>query len=367
MTVSPVVDPTALARPADVDGASSAREAARRFEGLFLEQLVRVMRESAPMFEGTGGEMYAQMFDQNMGDALARAGGVGLADVLARAMGAPDGPASLPIAPMGPSSFLHASMGGVLPERPVSGAALDGATGSLQRAADALLPDSGVAPQWGRDGTLTTADLASSFTSGEAGREAAFAVRDAHGYAGYYKCNLFALELARRAGFEVPLASRPRGFGYPGPDAMTADAADGALRAGWGDVVTGASAEQLDSAIVRGDSAFLLTSSGHDGHHGHMGVVERVHEVAYDADGRVARIVFDGWEGRSTGAMHLTRRTWSTYGHGHVEGSRSGLDRIEIIRLHRPEAGETAERPIHGSAPPSVLDAPSHEEQAPSR
>ena len=363
MTVVGSIDPSALVRPATVDRSAGAHEAAQRFEGLFLEQLVAVMRQSAPMFEGTGGEMYGQMFDQNMGDALARSGGIGLADVLARAMGADPSPTHLPIAPLGPSSFTTRSLGApslgpILESRPASGAAIDGATGSLQQAADGLLPDSGVAPQWGREGTLTQEDLASTFTTGAAGSEAAFAVRDAHGYSGYYKCNLFAMELARRAGFEVPVASRPRGYGYPGPDAVTADAADGALREGWGRVVTGQSAEAIDSAIVRGDGAFMLSASGRDGHHGHMGVIERVHSIDYDADGHVARIVFDGWEGRSTGAMHLTRRTWSTYGHGTAEGGRGGLDRIEIVALQRPEAGATPETPIHGAAPASVLDGP---------
>ncbi len=363
MTFPGAIDPSVAgaARSLEVDRSAGAREAAQRFEGLFLEQLVSVMRQSASMFEGTGGEMYAQMFDQNMGDALARSGGVGLADVLARAMGADPAPTHLPIAPLGPSSFTHSvapSLASVLMDRPASGTPLDGATGALQQAADAMLPDSGVALQWSREGTLTTADLASTFSTGEPGSEAAFAVRDARGFAGYYKCNLFAMELARRAGFEVPVASRPRGYGYPGPDAVTADAADGELRASWGQVVTGARAEQIDSAIVEGRGAFLLTSAGHDGHHGHMGIVERVHSIDYDAEGRVARIVFDGWEARSSGAMHLTQRTWSTYGHGSVEGGRSGLDRIEIIQLRRPEAGQREEQPLHGSAPASVLDRP---------
>lgn len=359
MTIGPALDPSAIARaPVDTRSAG-AHEAAQRFEGLFLEQLVSVMRQSAPMFEGTGGDLYGQMFDQSMGDALAHAGGIGLADVLERAMGGSPGPTHLPIAPLGASSFTtRSALGPILDARPPTGAPIEGATGSLQHAADTLIPDSGIAPQWGREGTLTTEDLASTFTTGAPGSEAAFAVRDAHGYAGYYKCNIFAMELARRAGFEVPVASRPRGLGYPGPDAVTLDAADGAMRDGWGTVVTGASAEQLDSSIVRGDGAYLLTSSGRDGHHGHMGIVERVHSIDYDADGHVARIVFDGWEGRSTGAMHLTRRTWSTYGHGTAEGGRGGLDRIEIVALRRPEEGAPPEHAIHGGAPPSVLDRP---------
>lgn len=363
MTVAPAVDPSLVARPIDTERDAGAREAAQRFEGLFLEQLVAVMRQSAPMFSGTGGEMYGQMFDQNMGDALSRSGGVGLAEVLAQAMGASPSPTHLPIAPLGPSSFsAHGGasfgLGAVLAARPASGSPLDGATGALQSAADAMLPESGVAPQWGREGTLSHDDLASPLVTGAPGSEAAFAVADVRGYAGYYKCNLFALELARRGGFEVPVISREHGYGYPGPDAVVADAADGSLRHDWGRVVTGASAEELDSAIVRGQGAFVLAGSGRDGHHGHMGVIERVHSVEYDEQGRLARIVFDGWEGRSSGAMHLTQRTWSIYGHGAGEGGRGGLDRIEIVALHRPEEGERQEQQLHGDAPPSVHDRP---------
>jgi hypothetical protein len=214
-----------------------------------------------------------------------------------------------------------------------------------------------VATQWGRAGRLTEADLASDFATEGPDGVAAFNVRDAAGFEDNYKCNLFAFEMARRAGFEVPLVGRTRGWGYMGPDGVTADANAGLLRGEWGEVVTGETAESLDSAIVRGDRAFMLTGSSVDGRSGHMGVVERVHEVDYDEQGRVQRVVFDGWEGRSRGAMHLTRRTWNRYGNPGGEDARGGFDSIHIIALRRPQNGARPERPIHENANASVHDA----------
>ena len=100
-----------------------------------------------------------------------------------------------------------------------------------------------------------------------------------------------------------------------------------------------------------------LRLKGVDGRSGHMGVVERVHEVDYDEQGRVQRVVFDGWEGRSRGAMHLTRRTWNRYGNPGGEDARGGFDSIHIIALRRPQDGARPERPIHENANASVHDA----------
>lgn len=341
---------------------AAIRAAAARFEGLLLEQLVQTMRSSAEMFSGTGGEMYGEMFDQHMGDALAAAGGMGIADVLAEAMGAAPrppsthglsslGPYGAGLAPSGlaPSGLALSGLapsqtpldlGPIVLSRPSYGAALPGQTGMLQRAADDMLPDSGVAPQWGREGALGADDMIRppNVPEAEPGTEAAQALRRVRTFEGYYKCNLFAFELARRAGFEVPVWGRGERWGYPGPTAAAQDAADGELHGRWGDVVTRASAEELDSAIVRGEIAVLVTGdAGVEGHRGHMGVIERVRSIDRDATGAITRITFDGWEGRQTGGMHLTERVWTTVGHG-VPGARRAFGRIELIALHPDEA-----------------------------
>lgn len=347
MTLAALTVSATSAAP-DPERDAQIRDAAQRFEGLFLQELVAQMRESAAMFEGTGGELYGQMFDQQMGETLASSGGVGIADMLARTMGASPALPSARLASMLPlggelGGQSGLALGPLLDARPPSGASLTGATGSLQRAADDLLPASGIAPQWGRDGALGASDLVSPFAE-PTGADAATAVRGARGYQGYYKCNLFAFELARRAGFEVPAAQRAHGFGYPGTDAVTTDASDGTLQRGWGRVASSASAEAIDSSIVRGDGAFLITGSGTDGHHGHMGIIERVRSIERDASGAITRITFDGWEGRAQGAMHLSERTWATTGHGAGEGVRRGLGRIEVIQLQRPDEGSAEVR-----------------------
>ena len=47
---------------------------------------------------------------------------------------------------------------------------------------------------------------------------------------------------------------------------------------------------------------------------GHMAIVERIHDIERGADGRIRRVVFDGWEARTQGASHLSRRTWNIAG-----------------------------------------------------
>lgn len=341
--------------------------AAGQFEGLLIQQLVSVMRstvggEGGMFGSGAGSEMYAHMFDQSFADSLTAAGGMGMRSTIERSMLGPaayqrmmeqrNDTALRPLTPFEPRT-----VGEVIEARPPAGSVLSGMTGRLQGIARQMLGSDGVATQWGRAGRLTEADLASDFATEGPDGVAAFNVRDAAGFEDNYKCNLFAFEMARRAGFEVPLVGRTRGWGYMGPDGVTADANAGQLRGEWGEVVTGETAESLDSAIVRGDRAFMLTGSSVDGRSGHMGVVERVHEVDYDEQGRVQRVVFDGWEGRSRGAMHLTRRTWNRYGNPGGEDARGGFDSIHIIALRRPQNGARPERPIHENANASVHDA----------
>lgn len=337
-----------------------AADVAEQFEGMLVQQLWQIMRrtvKSGGMLggEGAGNDLYMSMVDDAMGRQLTEGGGIGLRSVLMRAMGAEaePGPAGVDGAAIRALDFapVHRPAPG-----PRTGAVLDGATGRLQDVAREMLsPES--APRWGRDGRLTEQELSSQFSAEVPGGVARFNVRDSAGYQGYYKCNLFALEMARRAGFQVPLMARTRGYSYPHPDRVAADAADGGLRAGWGRVATGETVEQLNAAIDSGDRAFMLTGSGHGDHAGHMGVVERVHEVHYDDEGEIERVVFDGWEARSNGAEHLTRRTWNRYGNRGEGPARNGLDRIELIELLPPESAEAQEIPLSRRAGPSVRDA----------
>jgi Rod binding domain-containing protein len=353
-------------RPA-TDREGQVQVAARQFEAMLLTQLVSAMRStvgSGGMFGGGAGNgMYEHLFDQTFAEAMSQGDGIGVRPMVERQMGLRRYAESQGIRPLDGTdrtrnAFAPVDRGPILPERPPSGEALPGLTALLQQAAREMLPG-GNAPQWGLEGRLTEADLASDFATSTAEGPAFFNVRDAAGFEDRFKCNLFALELCRRSGFVVPLAARPRGWGFPGPDAVVADAADDGLRADWGRVVTGESAESLDSAAVRGDRAFLLAASGREGRSGHMGVVERIHEVDYDASGAIRRVVFDGWEGRADGARHLVRRTWNRYGNPGGNDARGGFERIEIIELRRPREGERPERPTHDATRPSVHDTAS--------
>ncbi len=367
-----VAAPVGVEAPAEVQAptqtpaqerAEQIRGVSEQFEALLLQQLVGVMRstvgEEGLFGSGAGSEMYAHLFDQGFADSMAAAGGLGMREMLERSM---LGPAAyraemsrvLPDRPAEP--FVPRTVGEAMAVRPAAGAALVGQTGRLQAVARDMLGPTGLAPQWGREGRLSEADLASDFsTEGPRGR-ALFNVRDAAGFQDRYKCNLFAFELARRAGFEVPLIGRTRGWGYMGPDGVTIDAAAGRLRGDWGQVATGETAESLDSGIVRGDRAFLLTATGTGDRAGHMGIVERVREVEYDDSGAIRRIVFDGWEGRTYGATHLENRVWTRQGTRNERGGRGGFDQIQIIELRRAGEGTSPERPVHPNANPSVHD-----------
>ena len=327
--------------------------AATQFEALLLRQLVATMRstlgEGGLFGSGAGSNMYSHLFDQSLSDSMAASGGLGLREVISRSMLGPayrsQAGQEMNTAPLRP--FVPRAVGEPMEVRPASGVPLTGMTGRLQEAARRMLGPSGLAPQWGREGRLTTEDLASDFaTEGPRGR-AVFNVRDAAGFEDCYKCNLFALELARRSGFMVPLIGRGRGWGYMGPDGVTADAARGQLRGDWGEVVTGESAESLDAGAVRGERAFLLTATGTGDRAGHMGIIERVHSVEYDDAGEIRSITFDGWEGRTYGATHLTDRVWR-------RGAR--FDHIEIVELQRPADDGPLERTAHPHANPSVHD-----------
>lgn len=363
---------TAPLTPSEVRPRDQRREsiesAATQFESLLLTQLVKVMRstvgEGGLFGDGAGSQMYAHLFDQSFADSMAAGGGLGMRSVLERSMLGPAAydaqqRANLDVGDattLGP--FTPRTVGAILEARPAAGTDLDGRTGRLQDIARDMLGPNGQAPQWGRAGRLTTDDLASEFSTEGPDGVAVFNVADAAGFEDCYKCNLFAFELSRRAGYMVPLVGRTRGWGYMGPDGVTADAAAGQLQGNWGQVATGESAESLDSGIVSGERAFLLTGTSPGDRSGHVGVVERVHEVDYDESGRIERIVYDGWEGLTRGARRVSQRTWNRSGNSGGTNARNGFDRIEVIELERPPDGGPEERPTHAHAQPSFHDLP---------
>jgi Rod binding domain-containing protein len=347
------VDAGVVAPPPADERNARANEAARQFEGIVVRELMKILRKTAPeggLVGGSGyaGEMYTQMMDDALADQLSQAGGVGLAPQLATAFGStdPNAPVSMTT---GPIAF---SMPGL--RRDSYGVTGEGLTARVQQAASSLL-DGGGAERFSREGQLLSNDLSSDFETRAAGEIARFNVRDANGYRGYYKCNLFAFELARRAGFDVPVVGRTRGWGYPVPNTVTEDASDGSLERSWARVATGRDAAELQADLGAGRRGFMLTASA-DGRAGHMAMVERVHDVQYDEDGQVRRIVFDGWEARQDGAEHLVQRTWNLRGNPGGNLARNGFSRIEILELTPRQNGAGNEIPLSNRAGSSDLD-----------
>lgn len=329
----------------------SLAEAAQQFEAVLVRQLLKVLRRTAPSGgllgdSGPGGGVYLQMFDDALADQLTKAGGLGLSPMVARALGG-----EAPAAVRGTTHRVS-----MAPEAPSSSEPIHGIVRRLREVA-ARLTYGDRAGRWGREGALGPEDLSSAISTQEPGGVARFNVRDANGYRGYYKCNLFAFEVARRAGLAVPVVGRPRGWGYPGPNRVASDATDGLLEKGWASVVTGEDARSLDRDLRRGTRALMLVGSARDGRAGHMALLERVHRIDYGSDGTVRRIVFDGWEARERGAGHLARRTWNAWGNPGGHMARNGFEAIEIVELRRAAPGSQAEVPLSTRAGPSRLDA----------
>ena len=75
-----------LRRDASADPRAALRQAAGQFEALFMQQLLKSMREAMPksgMFGGTGHDTYVGMLDQQLSQSLAGRPG-GLAETIAR-------------------------------------------------------------------------------------------------------------------------------------------------------------------------------------------------------------------------------------------------------------------------------------------
>lgn len=72
--------------PSSENSEARLRKVADSFEAIFARQLLREMRDSvlkSSLFgEGTASEVYQEMFDDHLAEAIGKAGGFGLGDVL---------------------------------------------------------------------------------------------------------------------------------------------------------------------------------------------------------------------------------------------------------------------------------------------
>lgn len=83
--------PTVTA-PADAKNASALKKAAEEFEAVFINQLLKVMREtieeSGLTGEGCGKSIYTELFDQEISLSMARRGMLGISDMITRDLAA---------------------------------------------------------------------------------------------------------------------------------------------------------------------------------------------------------------------------------------------------------------------------------------
>jgi Rod binding domain-containing protein len=297
--------------------------AAKQFEGVLMTQLLEVLWKTTPQLQKGQGGMYQSMFQGSFADHLVEGGGIGLSDMIAKALGAE---------PENAVGTRHApSTGDLFPNKRV--APVGGVMADVETAATTMI-ESG-AKHWAKDGSLTQEDYGTLGASELAGEHARRSVDNANGYQGYYKCNLFAFEVARRAGLAVPEDARTGTLLLSSSNRLTQDASDGSLESGWAKVATGASPAVMQDALRAGEAAFLLVGSGRGDKHGHMAVIETPKQIDYDEAGQIKSISFEGWEAQRDGAKHLTQRTWNRFGEKGAPGDRNGLERIEIIQLAR--------------------------------
>ena len=87
------MDPVTPAAPQSPKATLPAAEARRlrstahEIESIFLSHMLKTMRQASGKggpLSGTGQRVYQEMMDEQMGRALAKAGGIGLADLLVR-------------------------------------------------------------------------------------------------------------------------------------------------------------------------------------------------------------------------------------------------------------------------------------------
>lgn len=102
MSLHAITDTTGAANLADLrraaraGDATAAREAARQFEALFVNMMIKQMRDAMPtdggLFGGEGMKLYESMHDQQLSLAMARRGGIGLAAAIERQLLPPAAP-----------------------------------------------------------------------------------------------------------------------------------------------------------------------------------------------------------------------------------------------------------------------------------
>lgn len=349
VALNPLAQANVAIQQQNSDKNQKLHSAAKQFEGVLMTQLLEVLWKTTPELQKGAGSMYQSMFQGEFAQHLVAGGGIGLADMISKALGAEPEPGE-----RGALSTRHVQdkLTTLLPPsspRTASDGKHTGVMVDVARAAGGMVEQSG--GHWAKSGTLTPEDYGTLGANELAGERARRTVENANGYRGYYKCNLFALEVARRAGLAVPEDARTGTLQLSSSNRLTQDASDGSLESGWAKVATGASPAVMQDALRAGEAAFLLVGSGRGDRHGHMAVIEQPHSIDYDEAGQIRSISFEGWEAQADGAKHLTQRTWNRFGEKGGPGARNNLERIEIIQLAPKVAQPHANTETQGQNP----------------
>lgn len=293
-------------------------DAAEAFEAMLLKKMMKPLAESigkAGLFGGGfESDFYGDMFVSAIAENAAGAG-LGLSEMIRDSLGIGDRQGSSPL-----ESVANTLRGLDAYRAHTTGKAEAPGNGFLAGIASKWL-GSGAAQRWSKDGVLTYDDLGADIVSEGKGGPAVFNVQDASGYEGHPKCNLFAFEMLRRAGYAVPVRAREHGWGYPGADAVARWSEAGSVD-NWATVRTQQSKEQLDT-LAKAGVPLMIASSAEGDRAGHMAVVDRIHNIERNEEGKILSVEYSGWEAGTKKASY-GRRVWR---HESVSGGgRGGLD-----------------------------------------
>ncbi len=95
------------------DSPQALQVAARQFESLFVQMMLKSMRQASfgdPLFDSTSSRFYREMFDQQLSVDLAKTSGLGIADMLVRQLGGGAGAGTAPASPAAPVEPANAAV-----------------------------------------------------------------------------------------------------------------------------------------------------------------------------------------------------------------------------------------------------------------
>jgi hypothetical protein len=208
----------------------------------------------------------------------------------------------------------------------------------VAREANFIVSDPQAAARWAEAGNLQPGDLEIRHPSSNNNR-----FRPASAFNGANKCNVFALDIAWRSGFCVPLlnigsSQQPR-YSFPRANTLTTYAERaynrgqaellGSSGRQWGWVDTNIPAVDINHALNQPGYMCILVGWRRSGT-GHVGIIRQIVSKTNDR-GRISDIAFEGWEATGTGAREFVNqppqnppRRWRTTACGRLTGACSG-------------------------------------------